>query len=59
MFPNVSVIEGAVVAFATTPLTPFAVVTLTDVTDPVAAVPEVGAHEALTAQDAVPNTLPV
>jgi hypothetical protein len=59
IFPNDSVIFGEVVELVTEPIIPLKVETLTDVTDPVAAVPDVGAHEALTENDAVPNKLPV
>lgn len=55
-------IAGVVVAFETVPLTPFDVATDTEVTEPVADVPDVGAQDALTAnpdQLDVPNTLPV
>jgi hypothetical protein len=46
---------GVVVGAVTIPLTPAVVVTLTDVTEPVAEDAAVGAHEALTAQEAVAN----
>jgi hypothetical protein len=61
MFPSVRVIAGVVDGFATTPLIPFAVVTLTFVTEP----PVTGAQDAdmaltaFTAHEAVPNKEPV
>lgn len=59
IFPRVIVIDGVVVEFATVPDTPFEVATDTFVTDPVAEVADVGAQEALTEYDEVPNRLPV
>jgi hypothetical protein len=50
--PNEIVIPGAVEEFATVPLTPFDGVTDTDVTEPVADVPDVGAQDALIAEEA-------
>lgn len=62
IFPRTMVIAGVVVELATVPDTPFAVVTDTDVTDPVADDAAVGAQDADTefcAHELVPNTDPV
>jgi hypothetical protein len=62
MFPSTTVIAGFVVDATTVPLTPLDEAIDTLVTEPVAAVPDVGAQDALIellAHDDVPNVEPV